>query len=132
MNTRGTKTGDISVELEKFLQYMRADLEDSTADYKDEFVGKLQKAVSDIKHSRRMEERYMLTELLMQDERRAGRIEGRAEGRKEALLEFLAELGTVPENLREKIQQEEDADRLTVWLRLAAKVDTIEQFMEKM
>lgn len=132
LNTRGTKTGDISVELEKFLQYMRADLEDSTADYKDEFVGKLQKAVSDIKHSRRMEERYMLTELLMQDERRAGRIEGRAEGRKEALLEFLAELGTVPENLREKIQQEEDADRLTVWLRLAAKVDTIEQFMEKM
>ena len=29
----------------------------------------------------------MLTELLMQDERRAGRIEGRLEGRRESILE---------------------------------------------
>lgn len=99
-------------------------------------MGKLQKAVLDIKQSRRMEERYMLTELLMQDERRAGRIEGRAEGlvegRKESLREFLAELGTIPENIRMKIKQEDDVNQLMAWLRLAAKVDTIEQFIENM
>lgn len=70
----------------------------------------------------------MLTELLMQDERRAGRLEGR----KEALLEFLAEFGTIPEVLQEKIQQENDRNQLTIWLKLAAKVDSIDQFMEKM
>lgn len=128
LNTRGENSGSVSVELEKFLKYMRADLEESTADFGDEFVGKLQKSVSDIKQSRRMEERYMLTELLMQDERRAGRLEGR----KEALLEFLAEFGTIPEVLQEKIQQENDRNQLTIWLKLAAKVDSIDQFMEKM
>lgn len=54
------------------------------------------------------------------------------EGRKESLLEFLAELGTIPENIRMKIKQEDDVNQLMAWLKLAAKVDTIEQFMENM
>lgn len=66
------------------------------------------------------------------EERRAGRIEGRLEGRKESLLEFLAEFGTIPEVLQEKIQQENDMNQLTIWRKLAAKVDSIDQFMEKM
>lgn len=79
-------------------------------------MGKLQKAVLDIKQSRRME----------------GRAEGLVEGRKESLFEFLAELGTIPENIRMKIKQEDDVNQLMAWLKLAAKVDTIEQFMENM
>ena len=83
-----------------------------------------------------MGERYMLTELLMQDERRAGREEGRIEGQivgyRESILELLAETGPVLDMVRKKIMQEKDIDQLRAWVKLAAKADTIEQFVEKM
>ena len=74
----------------------------------------------------------MLTELLMQDERRAGRIEGRLEGRRESILEFLAEIGTVSNGLYDRVMQEVNLDQLRIWAKLAARVDSIEQFMEEM
>lgn len=70
----------------------------------------------------------MLTELLMQDERRAGRIEGQIE----SILTFLSEIGSVSVALQEKIMQEKDTDKLKMWVKLAAKVDSVEQFAEKM
>lgn len=81
----------------------------------------------------------MLTELLMQDERRAGREEGRIEGhkegrieeRKESILERLTEIGPVPKEVHEKIMQENNLDTLRAWAKFAAKVDSIEQFIEK-
>ncbi|MBQ7794973.1 MAG: hypothetical protein IJ374_00205 [Lachnospiraceae bacterium] len=128
------------MELVKFLKYVRADLQESTENFEDDFVDTLQKAVHEIKQSRRMEERYMLTELLMQDERRAGREEGRKEGRiegciedrKESILEILSEIGTVPDGLREKIMQEQTMTQLKEWTKLAARVDSIEQFITEM
>lgn len=108
----------------------------STRDFEDDYVGCLQRTVHGIKQSRRMEERYMLTELLMQDERRAGREEGRIEGQivgyRESILELLAETGPVLDMVRKKIMQEKDIDQLRAWVKLAAKADTIEQFVEKM
>lgn len=70
----------------------------------------------------------MLTELLMQDERR----EGRAEGRRESLLIVLENLGSVPTALQKQIMQEADLAQLTAWVKLAAKSETIEQFIENM
>ena len=70
----------------------------------------------------------MLTELLMQDERRAGRIEER----RDFILEFLSEIGEVPQLLQDQIMQEESLEKLRIWAKLAAKVETIEQFMEDM
>ena len=96
------------------------------------FVAKLQRSVKEIKQSRRMGERYMLTELLMQDERRAGRMEGRIIGYKEAILESLMELGDVSDSVSEKIMQETELEQLRLWVKLAARVDSFEQFMEKM
>ena len=82
----------------------------------------------------------MLTELLMQDERRAGREEGREEGRKEgriagyreSVLEFLAELGVVANELQEKINQETDLEQLKNWAKLAARSESLEQFIANM
>ena len=128
LNTRGTNPEEVSTELVKFLKYVRADLAESMINYEDEFVEALQRSVHEIKQSRRMEERYMLTELLMQDERRAGRIEGR----RESILEVLEEIGTVSNELRERIVQEANMDQLKIWAKLAARVDSIEQFMEEM
>ena len=74
----------------------------------------------------------MLTELLMQDERRTGRMEGRIIGYKEAILESLMELGDVSDSVSEKIMQETELEQLRLWVKLAARVDSFEQFMEKM
>ena len=70
----------------------------------------------------------MLTELLMQDERREGRIEGK----REILLNFLNDLGTIPASLHKQIMQEENLDQLTAWVKLAAKSKSIEQFLKTM
>lgn len=132
LSTRGENSEDVSKELVKFLTYVRADLDESTRDFEDDYVGCLQRTVHGIKQNRRMEERYMLTELLMQDERRAGRAEGRIEGQIESILTFLSEIGSVSAALQEKIMQEKDTDKLKMWVKLAAKVDSVEQFAEKM
>ena len=86
----------------------------------------------------------MLTELLMQDERRAGRIEGheagrieghesgKLEARKDSILEQLSEIGNVPGALIERIKGETDMDRLRFWTRLVIRVDSVEQFMKEL
>lgn len=103
LNTKGKNPEDLSSELLNFLRYVGADLEESTADFGDSYVAQLQETVSDIKQSRRMEERYMLTELLMQDERRAGRIEERVEQICKKLRKGKS-LETVAEELEEDIE----------------------------
>ena len=70
----------------------------------------------------------MLTELLMQDERRAGR----AEGRKDSILESLSEIGIVSDELYERIMKESDMNKLKAWTKLVIRVDSIEQFVEEM
>ena len=136
LSTKGDNPEEVPVELVKFLKYVSADLQESTENFEDDFVESLQKTVHEIKQSRRMEERYMLTELLMQDERRAGREEGRKEGRiedrKESILEILSEIGIVSDALHEKIMKEETMAQLKEWTKLAAKVTSIEQFIAEM
>lgn len=56
---------------------------------------------------------------------------GKAEGKAETLLDFLSELGAVPEELQERILSERDTEVLTKWVKLAAKSDSIEKFINK-
>lgn len=128
LSTKGRNPEEVPAELVKFLKYVQADLEESTSNYDDAFIESLQKAVHEIKQIRGMEEKYMLTELLMRDERKAGRIEGL----RESILEVLLETGTVPSALQDTILQTNDLAQLRMWVKLAAKVDSIEQFMDKM
>ena len=132
LSTKGRDNENVSPELVKFLKYVGAELEESTTDFEDEFVGRLQHTVSEIKLSRRMEERYMLTELLMQDERRAGRAEGRIEGLKESILVLLDGYGTISQELKNKIEYEMIPERVEQWIKLAARVDSIDQFIKEM
>lgn len=75
-----------------------------------------------------MGERFMLFEELLKDER----AEGRAEGRAESILTLLEEKGEIPEDLREKIMNEKRVEALGNWIKLAAKADSIDQFLEMM
>ena len=62
-----------------FLKFVRADLEDSEKDYKDAYVKKLQESIRQVKESREMEERFMLFQEMLRDERAEGKAEGKAE-----------------------------------------------------
>lgn len=136
LSTHGTNAEEVPKELVKFLEYVSADLEESTENFEDDFVKSLQEAVSSVKRSREMGDRFMLLELMLQDERREGRAEGleagRLEGKVEEIISFLEDLSVVPEELREKIESEKDLSVLKRWLRLAAKADSIEQFISEM
>lgn len=56
----------------------------------------------------------MLLELVLQDERREGKAEG--------IVDLLQELGTVSEELQERILAETSSKKIKSWLKLAAKL----------
>ena len=58
--------------------------------------------------------------------------EGKAEGKAEAIMELLEELGSISEELQSKIMNETDLAVLTRWHKLAAKAESIEQFVQSM
>ena len=61
-----------------------------------------------------------------------GREEGKVEGKAEDILDFLGDLGEVPDTLRDEIMLQRDITILQRWLKLAAKAESIIQFQEKM
>ncbi|MEI3219519.1 MAG: Rpn family recombination-promoting nuclease/putative transposase [Lachnoclostridium sp.] len=132
LSTSGNNDWEVSGELVKFLNFVKADLSESETDYEDDFVKKLQESIRRIKSDREMEERFMIFEEMLRDERAEGKAEGRAEGKAEAILELLEELGDVPESLRSKIATENDLELLTKWLRLAAKANSLNEFLDNM
>ena len=128
LNTRGENADEVPNEMVAFLDFVKADLEDSTKDFHDNFVRQLQNSVQKVKSSRRMEENFMILREMLRDER----AEGKAEGKAESVLILLEEIGTVSEQLQEKIINEKDMSTLLNWLKLAAKSETIQQFEENM
>ena len=50
----------------------------------------------------------------------------------EFILELLEEYGEVPDSLRGKIEVETDIETLKRWHKLAARVDSIEEFQARM
>ena len=74
----------------------------------------------------------MILREMLRDERAEGKTEGKAEGKAEDILVLLQEIGTVSEQLQEKIVNEKDLSTLLKWLKLAAKSESIQQFEENM
>ena len=109
-----------------FLNYVKDGVPETT-EYEDEFVKRVQEAVRKIKASREMEERYMLLKELIKEERE----EAKGEGKAEFLLDFLSTMGEIPIEVQEKIRREQDQNVLLDYLQKAAKVRTIEEFLEQ-
>lgn len=75
----------------------------------------------------------MSFELAMHDARRAGREEGREEGRLafvEGVLEELSGKGSIPDSLRDKINDEHALGTLKKWHKLAILAASVEEFEE--
>jgi predicted transposase YdaD len=64
-------------------------------------------------------------------ERREGKIEGKIEGRIEDILEWLDQIGNVPEELEQHIKAQKDVDTLRTWLKWAARAESVEEFIDK-
>lgn len=79
LNTHGTNADEVPEELVDFLNYVEHSCLPAAGE--DDLLQRLQSRISTLKHSRVMEERYMLFGEMLDDERREGREEGREEGR---------------------------------------------------
>ena len=140
LNTRGENSKDVPKELVSFLKFVHADLKESQKDFQDDYVRQVQKSVIHIKENREMEERFMLLELLLQDERREGREEGRKEGRKAGELEGAQEMlqmalnrfGELSENLLKTLHQQQDIEVIRKWMETALQAESLDDFISKM
>ena len=61
-----------------------------------------------------------------------GREEGFSAGKADAILKLLEDIGTIPEEIRERIHNEKDSKLLNGWLKQAAKAESIDEFVSKM
>ena len=71
-------------------------------------------------------------EVVRKDEYEKGHQEGIIEGKVESILELLEDIGTIPDKVRERIHNEKDIKVLNSWLKLAAKAESIDEFVSKM
>ena len=58
--------------------------------------------------------------------------EGYREGKIAGILDILAELGSVPDDVIRRIQSEKNISVLTGWLKLAAKCESMNEFVRRM
>ena len=134
LSTHGENADEVPEGLVQFLEYVKAGNTDCVEVAGNGFVQKIQNAVREIKASREMEERYMLLEELIKEEREDAKAEGIAEGmekeRIESIFSFLSDLGEVPESLRVRIREERNPEVLRSYLKKAASAETMEEFIK--
>ena len=107
--------------------------------FDDSYVEQLQNFIHKIKGSREMEERFMIFEEMLKEERAEGFAKGREEGLqegrstlKETLLLFLQKFGDVPDEVLEQIQAQQNMEVLKNWMQTAFQSKTLEEFVQKM
>lgn len=136
LNAHGKNRDGIPEELKQFLDYVKNTGRKETISTVDPFVRHLQNTIDTIKQDRSMEERYMLLEEMMRNERQEGKIEGKlegnTEGKQEFLLTALESKFSVPSELKEKIMSETDIEKLNLWFQLSLKVSSLEEFEQNM
>ncbi len=73
-----------------------------------------------------------LTQLFIEDGKVLGRAEGKTEGKAEDVLFLLGDVGTVAPELSGRVAGEKDEAVLQRWLKLAARVKSVEEFEQAM
>lgn len=126
-NTTGTKGGNSSIK--KLLNYIQNSTINNVTD---EVTQKLHECINRVKVSPEVRMEYMTLEEKIFYERLEAKNEGKIEGKIESIIQILEELGTIPENISNQLYAENHSEQLAKWLKLAATVDSIEEFIEKM
>lgn len=125
-------------------EYLKQSTEEVVNMHNDEEIQLIHRRVEYLKRDLKLEAGYMTMEeyIHSEAERRAKEIaETLAKPMAESLaaskiaqniVALLAELGSVPEELRECIAAEKREDTLAAWLKLAVRADSIEELQSKM
>lgn len=124
LNTKGKNEKEVPKELIHFLKYVENSTDDYVSGIKDDSIERLHEKVTALKRWRGLEAKYMTFEELLK--RRESK------GIAEAVLTLLEVYGTVPEDVRERILSERHLEVLKNWTKLAAQVDSVEEFVSKM
>lgn len=129
--TGGAKGG--SKELQTMLRYIQDSRKENATD---EATKELHNYVSRVKVQPEVKQAYMRYEEIIYYERKEAAEEAARIASKNTkvqyILELLEEYGDVPENVKSRLNDEEDAEQLKRWHKLAAKVDSIDTFARQM
>lgn len=109
----------------KMLQYFKNSIEENAVN---ETTRKIHNCVNHVRILPEVRTEYMTLEDYIWYERR----ETEKETRIETILELLEEYAPIPEELEKRLQEESDPDKFRQWHKLAAKVDSISEFMQRM
>ena len=134
LNTHGKNESEVPKEVVTLLKYIREDIDGSEREFHDSYVERLQKFIHEIKSNREMEERFMIFEEMLKDERAEGREEGLAlglENAKSTLLLCLQSFGTVSETICDQIQSQQELEVLKQWTKIAFQSKSLEEFEKK-
>ena len=135
LSTQGKNREEVPKELVTFLEYVKADLEESQKDFHNSYVRRLQDSVQRVKANREMEERFMLLEEKLKEERAEGEKIGwklgQTPGARDMLLKMLEILGEIPEPIRERITSVSEQETLTDWAKIAVQSASMEEFVKK-
>lgn len=128
LNAHGKNRKDIPEELLEFLDYVKNTGRRKEISTADPFVRHLQNTIDTIKQDRSMEERYMLLEEMMRNEKQ----EGRQEIAVQFLLDSLNSKFSVSTALSKKISSETDMNKLQSWFQPSLNVTSLEDFEKNM
>lgn len=124
-NTKADKI-NVTEDVAEFLNYIESNKVSG------EYSNRLNEEVSKVRMNKEWRVEYMKTLLHDYDVKTEGMQLGLAMGIAESILEFLEELGEVPNGLKERISEEYDINELRRWLKLTVTVTSVEEFVEKM
>lgn len=126
--TKGTE-GNPPKELRELLYYME---HTSKENARTENLQRLHEMVIAVKRDGKVGLTYMKSFEIEQRIRREGLAEGITQGKINSILELLGDLGDIPSSLKEQITAQKNEATLRAWLKLAAKAESIEDFLSLM
>ncbi|MDE6016720.1 MAG: hypothetical protein K2H41_13705, partial [Acetatifactor sp.] len=126
--TKGTE-GNPPEDLRELLYYMEHTSEENA---KTEDLQRLHEMVTAVKRDRKVGLTYMKSFEIEQRIRREGIAEGITRGKIDSILDILGDLGDIPSSLKEQITTQEDETILRAWVKLAAKAESIEEFLSSL
>lgn len=136
LSTMGQNAGEVPEELVHFLGYFVESTDRYVATVSEDSIRTLHEKVTTLKKSREWEAGYMKFEELMNRQKSESFVEGELKGKLEGKLEdiclLLSELGELPDEVRIRLEAETSPEKLATWLKLAAKAESIDDFVEQM
>lgn len=112
-------------EIKAMLNYIQNSTEKNATN---SVIQEIHKYVEDVRIQPEVKEEYMTLEDIIYYEREEERLATQLQ----AILDLLEDYGEIPDTLKQRLEEEIRFDVLKEWHKLAAKVESISEFEEKM